>query len=29
VWDATVVHKESGRTIALFRCTQFIMYPKS
>ncbi len=29
VWDATVVHKESGRTIALFRCTQFIMYTKS
>jgi uncharacterized protein (TIGR00369 family) len=29
VWDATVIHKESGRTIALFRCTQFIMYPKS
>ncbi|MGA2027222.1 MAG: PaaI family thioesterase [Syntrophobacteraceae bacterium] len=29
VWDATVVHKESGRTIALFRCTQLIMYPKS
>lgn len=29
VWDATVVHKESGRTIALFRCTQFIIYPKS
>jgi uncharacterized protein (TIGR00369 family) len=29
VWDATVVHKESGRTVAIFRCTQFIMYPKS
>jgi uncharacterized protein (TIGR00369 family) len=29
VWDATVIHKESSRTIALFRCTQFIMYPKS
>jgi 1,4-dihydroxy-2-naphthoyl-CoA hydrolase len=28
VWDATVVHKESGRKIAIFRCTQFIMYPK-
>jgi len=27
VWDATVVHKESGSTMALFRCTQFIMYP--
>ena len=29
VWDATVVHRESGRTIALFRCTQFIIYPRS
>jgi 1,4-dihydroxy-2-naphthoyl-CoA hydrolase len=29
VWDATVIHKESGKTIALFRCTQFIIYPKS
>ncbi len=29
VWDATVIHKESGRTLALFRCTQFIIYPKS
>ena len=28
VWDATVVHKESGRTIALFRCTQMVLYPK-
>ena len=28
VWDATVVHKESGRKLALFRCTQFIIYPK-
>ena len=28
VWDAVVTHKESGRTIALFRCTQMILYPK-
>lgn len=28
VWDATVVHRESGKTIAAFRCTQFILYPK-
>ncbi len=28
VWDATVVDKASGRTIALFRCTQMILYPK-
>jgi uncharacterized protein (TIGR00369 family) len=28
VWDATVTHRESGRTIALFRCTQMILYAK-
>lgn len=28
VWDATVVHVESGKTIALFRCTQMILWPK-
>jgi len=28
VWDATVTHLESGRTIALFRCTQMILWPK-
>jgi 1,4-dihydroxy-2-naphthoyl-CoA hydrolase len=26
VWDAAVSHKESGKTIALFRCTQMILY---
>jgi 1,4-dihydroxy-2-naphthoyl-CoA hydrolase len=26
VWDATVTHKESGKTVALFRCTQMILY---
>jgi 1,4-dihydroxy-2-naphthoyl-CoA hydrolase len=26
VWDAVVRHRESGRTIALFRCTQMILY---
>lgn len=26
VWDATVTHRESGRTIALFRCTQMVLY---
>lgn len=25
VWDATVVHRETGKTIALFRCTQMIL----
>lgn len=28
VWDAVVTHKESGRTLAVFRCTQMIFYPK-
>lgn len=28
VWDATVTHEESGRAIALFRCTQLILYPR-
>jgi uncharacterized protein (TIGR00369 family) len=28
VWDAVVTRKESGKTIALFRCTQLILYAK-
>jgi len=28
VWDATVMHNDSDRTIALFRCTQMILWPK-
>lgn len=28
VWDATVTDEASGRTIALFRCTQMILWPK-
>src|SRR5262245_20705397 len=28
VWDAVVSHRESGRTIALFRCTQMVLYGK-
>ncbi len=28
VWDATVTRKDSGKTIALFRCTQLILYGK-
>lgn len=28
VWDATVAHRETGRTIALFRCTQMVLWPK-
>ncbi len=28
VWDATVSHVDSGKTLALFRCTQMILYPQ-
>lgn len=28
VWDAVVTHRETARTIALFRCTQMVLYPK-
>lgn len=28
VWDAVVTSAESGKTIALFRCTQMVLYPK-
>jgi 1,4-dihydroxy-2-naphthoyl-CoA hydrolase len=28
VWDTVVIHKETGKTIALFRCTQMILYAK-
>ena len=28
VWDAVVTDKSNGKTIALFRCTQMILYPK-
>ena len=27
VWDAVVKSKETGKTLALFRCTQMILYP--
>jgi len=29
VWDAVVTNKASGKKIALFRCTQMILYPNS
>ena len=29
VWDAIVTHRDSGRTLALFRCTQMVLYPKA
>lgn len=28
VWDATVTRKGDGATIALFRCTQMILWPR-
>lgn len=29
VWDAVVRQRETGRTLALFRCTQLILYPQA
>lgn len=29
VWDALVRHRESGKLMATFRCTQMILWPKS
>ncbi|MEO8541734.1 MAG: PaaI family thioesterase [bacterium] len=28
VWDAPVVHEQTGKTIALFRCTQMVLWPR-
>jgi 1,4-dihydroxy-2-naphthoyl-CoA hydrolase len=28
VWDAEVVNETTGKTTALFRCTQLLLYPK-
>jgi uncharacterized protein (TIGR00369 family) len=28
VWDAVVTRRDGGNVIALFRCTQLILYPK-
>ncbi len=28
VWDAVVSHRESGKTLALFRCTQMVLQAK-
>ncbi|WOI52303.1 PaaI family thioesterase [Parvularcula sp. LCG005] len=28
VWDAVVTHQETGKKMALFRCTQMILYPR-
>jgi 1,4-dihydroxy-2-naphthoyl-CoA hydrolase len=29
VWDAVVTNAATGKTIAIFRCTQMILYPKT
>jgi uncharacterized protein (TIGR00369 family) len=29
VWDGEVVDRASGKAIALFRCTQMVLYPRS
>jgi uncharacterized protein (TIGR00369 family) len=29
VWDAEVTSAASGKTIALFRCTQMVLYPRA
>lgn len=28
VWDARVTHRDTGKVIALFRCTQMVLYPR-
>lgn len=28
VWDALVKHRESGKLLATFRCTQMVLWPK-
>lgn len=28
VWDAVVTNEQTGKTIALFRCTQMVLYPR-
>jgi uncharacterized protein (TIGR00369 family) len=28
VWDAVVTNENTGKTIALFRCTQMVLYPR-
>ncbi len=28
VWDATVIEKTTGKKVAEFRCTQFILHPR-
>jgi 1,4-dihydroxy-2-naphthoyl-CoA hydrolase len=28
VWDAVVTHRETAKTLALFRCTQMVLWPR-
>jgi 1,4-dihydroxy-2-naphthoyl-CoA hydrolase len=28
VWDAEALHEDTGKAIALFRCTQMLLYPR-
>ncbi len=28
LWDATVIHTDTGKTLALFRCTQMVLWPR-
>ena len=28
VWDAVVTHRETSKTLALFRCTQMVLFPR-
>ncbi|QNN59281.1 PaaI family thioesterase [Diaphorobacter ruginosibacter] len=28
VWDAVVRHRETGKTLVMFRCTQMVLYPR-
>ncbi|MES2533812.1 MAG: PaaI family thioesterase [Pseudomonadota bacterium] len=29
VWDADITHRETGKKIAMLRCTQFLAYPRN
>lgn len=29
VWDSIVTHRDTGKTLALFRCTQMVLYAKA
>ncbi|GAB4551935.1 MAG: PaaI family thioesterase [Rhizobacter sp.] len=29
VWDSVVTHRDTGKTMALFRCTQMVLYGKA